>query len=88
MRGRLAPVSPCYGAITGRNFIFGPFLADLLEIISFIVNMIVAILPVIPEQGGVLEVTGRAVGNNREEHCRNRVLDRHDACGGEDADSG
>jgi len=64
--GSRCPVFPCYGTITGRNFIFGPFLADLLEIISFITNVIEVILPVISEQGGVLEITGRAVGNNRE----------------------
>ena len=66
IREQLAPVSPCYGAITGRNFIFGPFSGNLLEIISFITKAIVGVLPVIPEQGSVLEITGRGVGNNRE----------------------
>ena len=60
------PVSPCYHAITGKNFIFGRFLGDLLEIIFFIINVIATVLPVISEQGGLLEVTGRGVGNNRE----------------------
>ena len=66
VREQLAPVSPCYGAITGRNFIFGPFSGNLLEIISFITNDVWGVLPVISEQGGVLEITGRGVGNNRE----------------------
>jgi hypothetical protein len=41
----------------------------LLEIISFIINAVVAILPVISEQGDLLEITGRRVGNNRARHC-------------------